>query len=971
MYTNTFIKTFILALVFVGGFNSHAQLKPAQILSISESPTDYQVYQRDSTDKCTVTIRGKFFGSGPLLIVRKSRYRYNSKYYRINSFPVAIKADSTFEITIRISAELREWGFSLNVGEKSIASFENILCGDVYVVLGQSNATSDLGGPDASYEQNGDTFDSAYANRYARAVGQGIWGLEAAKSEYQWSGWGPASSIYHDFHHAGGWPLKLQHNIINSQNIPVGIINAALSGSSISEHFKDSDPIPGLNNSDGSIIHNNPEEYNARQYLESKLARAAVTNSLKYIFWYQGESDGVFHLCKSHYVDLLNQLIDEWSTEFPTLERVFVFQLNTSCLTGDNSGAYAVREAQRLVCLNNPKATLIPTSGLSVYHMSNDEVTLHSFDNNPCHYNRYGMEFLADRVHTVLRGLIYNNPEITPREVQANNISRATLNKEENKLLLEFMFDVELIDTNDAEMDVDLKEYFYDQDYDPIAISKLEINKNVVTLSLSDTSRLEKISIYPAAFYNHNKRTYYGPWLQTKGSNLGLPFFADVAIDQTRHANPVFNRTWTNSGLGTIGNWVLYPNDLIIGGQFSKSGPSQLLLIDSLGSSALLEYHSPFWENIIANEHLRFPPNLKGIYKGDFDGNGIDEILTLDKNLSLYSIDSTGAPLHWVSDNGLSASLSESTVLTGDFDGSGTTDILLVNTLKKEIRLLSFNRGNDGQYHLNEDRDHPKIAATPLQYSKRFYSGDFNGDGQDELLAFGEGAVLSTLTNGEWSWLWSANLHDHFKGWNYPLDTDNLTLLVGKLDTSHTGDELMIIGANPKETGISVYGFNPETKNWSENETHLSKDPYLGDWPLKAEKGRNTAYTLIPNGKASESLLTFREFECGGVWRYESGLYNLNLNLAPVKHAPSTPDVNFYIYPNPTSTLLHIESELQAYPPTLVKIYNQNGKLIYQYSEPFTPNNFIVDLSSFRSGIYFIELHSKEATETHKLIIIH
>ncbi len=959
---------FALFFWFLTSTVGHGQHKPALQLKLTQAPTDYQVYQRDSVNRCSVTIKGKYYGGQALRLARKSRYKYIENYYPISTLPITVAPDSTFEITIRIGAELREWTFGILSGESIIAEFNHLVCGDVYAVLGQSNATSDLGGPDANFAMDGDTFDSEFGDRYARAVGQGIWGLEAAKSHWQWAEWGPASSIYYDFHHAGGWPLKLQHNIINSQKIPVGIINAALSGSYISEHFKDASPIAALNNTDGTVIHDNPEGLNARQYFDSKLARAGVQGSLKYIFWYQGESDGTSSLCKSHYADLLNKLIDQWSADLPGLEKVFVFQLNTSCLTAEVKDAYAVREAQRQVCQTNPKAFLIPTSGLAVAHMSDDEIKMNTSFNRPCHYNRFGMEYLADRVHTALRGLVYNNIGITPQQVQANEIVSATLNSDENKLVLEFKFDVELIDTNDAGKAVNLKDYFFDQDYDPISVSKLETHNNVVTLFLTDTARLEKISIYPASYYHHNQRTYYGPWLSTRGSSLGLPFFADVPIAQVATRNPVFSSAWNNWGAGSINGWKLHPNDIVLGGGFSNDKSSEVLLIDSLGNFEMLEFRNGDWEIVNVSNYLTFPKNLKQAWLGDFDGNGADEVLTFGTALSLYSIDSLGLHLQWVSDLSPN-SLSKVTILTGDFNGNGITDVLLINTLNREMTLLSFEKDNGGQFRLTDESGSLKTSAFPFDYKTRFYSGDFNGDGQDGLLAFGEGAALFTLVNEQWEWIWSANLNDHFKGWNYPLDTDNLTLLVGNIDTTHSGDELMVIGSNPKETGISIYGFNDQSKSWSENETHLSKDPYLGDWPLKSEKGRNTSYKLIPNGTSADRLLTLREFECGGIWRYEAGLYNLNLKLAPAGSAPLIQNNSFYIFPNPTSKILHVESAKQAYPPTSINIYNQNGALVYKYSERFTPNNFILDLADLAIGLYLVEIKSELNTEVKKLII--
>ncbi len=967
MYRKALLKIFLLTiLICASQIRAIGQRKPAAILELTESPTNYQVYQRDNVDKCTVTIKGKLFSSGPLILARKSRYKYITNFYPISSLPITLNADSTFEVEVRIPAELREWTFELYHRGQRIVSFENLVCGDVYAVLGQSNATSDLGGPDAEYVMDGYTFNKDYADRYARAVGQGLWGLEAAKESYLWKGWGPAGSIFYDLHHSGGWPLKLQHNIIKNNRIPVGVINAAMSGSSINQHFKNSPPVQILIDADGTIIHKNPEGYNLRQYLLSKLKRAGALHSLKYILWYQGESDGTTSPCKSHYADLLNSLIAEWVQDMPSLQKVFVFQLNTSCLEEAGRGAYAIREAQRQVCISNPMAELIPTSGLSVWQMSNDEVHFNTYNNNPCHYNRLGMEFLANRIHKSLSGLIYKTLDSTSKEVLPNEIKKASLNRKSNQLTLEFTFDIELIDTNDAGQSVSLKDYFFDQDYDPVKISKLVIDHNKLTLHLEDTIRLEKISIYPSAYYNHNKRIYYGPWLSTKDSDLGLPFFADVPVEQGADENPVFMRNWNNLGGGNLGDWNLNSKDLVVSGHFIETVNPEVLLIDKNGKSRLMEFDGHNWQTHFSTT---LPQNLTKVWAGDFTGNGRDEILTLGMGLGLYSFDSTGQQQLSHSEPYMQELVKKSSILSGDFDGDGQEDILFIDQANRQVKLYGYTVRNN-RYHLSEKLSSLTAPAVLFDYNNSFYSGDFNGDGYDEVLAFGNGAVLSTIKNGQWQWLWSASLYDHFKGWNYPLDIDNLSLLIGELDTNHKGDELMIIGSNHQETGISIYGFNETTKSWSENETHLSKDPYLGDWPLKSDKGRNTAYHLISEGNKPARLLTMREFECGDNWRYEAALYSLRLNLVPTPGDSQAKNKSFYIYPNPASSLLHVESANQATPPTSVRVYTQNGQLIHHHSESFAPNNFLVDVSRFNPGIYFIEIQSETAVETHKFVIV-
>lgn len=947
---------------------ANAQYKPNLIVSIDSAPTDYQVFQRDSVNKCSVTIKGKYYGKQNLFLARKNRYRYLEQYYTISSIPINVDSDSTFEITVRIGAELREWSFGIKAGEELIAEFKHLICGDVYVVTGQSNATSTLGDVGGSFLTDADTFSSDYADRYARALGQGLWGLEANKSEILWEGWGPASSVYYDKHYSGGWPLALQKKIINQQKIPVGIINAAMSGSTIQEHLANALPVATLID-DGVTIHTNPANYNLREYLLSKLKRAGIANNLKYLLWYQGESDAALQGCSTQYYDLLQSLLTEWQSAFPGLKKVFIYQLNNSCMEPAGTGAYAIREAQRQACLNNPIAELIPTSGMSVFHMTPSEVQHDSYRNAPCHLNRYGMAFIAKRTYQILEGFVYKTSLDTPQNYLPNHIISAQLNDEKNQLIMEFTYNLDVIETNDAGGPAFLKDYFFDQDYDPIKAIDLKIEGNKLVLLLKDKQRLEKVSIYPPAFYLHNKRTYYGPWLKTKGKELTLPYFSDVQIQQSEPENPVFKQLWNRVHSTPQANQPFANLNLVIGGQFTSSSSSEALVLYNNSKLQILQLGSDGWQaNINSLDYLK--QENKGMWVGDFLGDERDEILLLDERLQLYAADSSGITLLWQSTTELASILNPKKMVVGRFQSGPKNELLSISQFVNQSTAYHFTQAVGGQIQLSSETINSSTPSALLENDTRLHCGDFDGDGKDELLAFGEGVVLFALENKQWEWLWSANVYDHFIGWDYPLDLDNLTLLVGNLDTTHKEDELMVINANPKETEISIYGFNNQDKSWSENETHLSKDPYLGDWPLNSEKWGNTDYKLIPNGTLPDRLLTLREVDCGGMWRYDAGLYNLNIKLAPVGSASQIQNNGFHIFPNPTSKILHVESVKQAISPTSVKIYNQNGALVYKYSERFTPNNFILNLRTLHSGIYFIELQSEAETEMHKLIVI-
>ena len=73
---------------------------------------------------------------------------------------------------------------------------------------------------------------------------------------------------------------------------------------------------------------------------------------------------------------------------------------------------------------------------------------------------------------------------------------------------------------------------------------------------------------------------------------------------------------------------------------------------------------------------------------------------------------------------------------------------------------------------------------------------------------------------------------------------------------------------------------------------------------------------------------------------------------------------NIWIYPNPTNSILTIESEQQGLHS--IEITSLNGQLIYKGEMEGTTHQ--IDLSSFSKGVYFVTIWTKEFVRTEKII---
>ncbi len=85
--------------------------------------------------------------------------------------------------------------------------------------------------------------------------------------------------------------------------------------------------------------------------------------------------------------------------------------------------------------------------------------------------------------------------------------------------------------------------------------------------------------------------------------------------------------------------------------------------------------------------------------------------------------------------------------------------------------------------------------------------------------------------------------------------------------------------------------------------------------------------------------------------------------LLPVSIDEANNNVEFSIYPNPTTGIFTIKGkEIQ-----FIEITNINGQIIKQYS--INNNYFEVDFSNFSKGIYFVEIHAENYKKVKKILI--
>jgi RHS repeat-associated protein len=161
---------------------------------------------------------------------------------------------------------------------------------------------------------------------------------------------------------------------------------------------------------------------------------------------------------------------------------------------------------------------------------------------------------------------------------------------------------------------------------------------------------------------------------------------------------------------------------------------------------------TPAWPELI------FLPNKLYFAFGDFMGEGkLSTLVFLYHTLTIGNVPSLTPFLYIHDDNGeCSYNLISNIefnhikdIETGDFDGDGHTEILMVN----ESNAFLYKVIKDGDnYVFNETQSFPEIIYTP---ELNLFPGDYNGDGKDDLLCYGKANETSSL---RWFFLLSSGI---------------------------------------------------------------------------------------------------------------------------------------------------------------------------------------------------------------------
>ena len=139
----------------------------------------------------------------------------------------------------------------------------------------------------------------------------------------------------------------MANQIMTSNNIPVAVTNAALGGQPIDFFLRNDSNHADLLTNYGRLL--------------SRLQKAGIAGAVRTILFYQGESD---KNDAAHHQTGFNALRSDWLEDYPSLEKLYLFQLARGMR--DRCGKIQCRSSnrQRLFADQFPNLSVMSTTGL-------------------------------------------------------------------------------------------------------------------------------------------------------------------------------------------------------------------------------------------------------------------------------------------------------------------------------------------------------------------------------------------------------------------------------------------------------------------------------------------------------------------------------------------------------------------------------------------------------------------------------
>tara|TARA_Y100000588_G_scaffold187042_1_gene201145 strand:+ start:12791 stop:15901 length:3111 start_codon:yes stop_codon:yes gene_type:complete len=458
-----------------------------RIPAAEEKPVDHQFYARDGNGQGTLHYRGtlketadtvflRLYADDKLIDTQRQTICQGMKY----AFSAKLKAGL---ITYRT-----ELGIVRAGRETILHKADDLACGDVYIIQGQSNAEA----------WTDDRVVHPYRSPWLRSFGTPSTNKDRARDAV----WGNALSFnggpnHHHFQ-IGYWGVELGKLLIEKHKLPICIINGAQGGTRVDQHQRnEADP------TDVTTIYGR---------LLWRMQQAKLTHGVRAVLWHQGENDqgesgatGTFGWV--NYQDLFIRMTAAWKHDYPNIKHYYIHQIWPGACGSRSVENDRLREQQRRLPERFSNMSIMSTLGIR--------------PGGGCHHPPEGYAAMARQLFPLVNKHNYGakpKTSVTPPNIRS--VSYANAGKDEIKLVFD----------QNVKWDEQIAGRFY-LDNDPAKLTAVGGAGKIITLKLAEPSTAKTLTYVRGGKWKQDQAIIRG------SNNIAALTFCEVPIQPANCQN--------------------------------------------------------------------------------------------------------------------------------------------------------------------------------------------------------------------------------------------------------------------------------------------------------------------------------------------------------------------------------------------------------------------------------------------------
>ena len=316
-----------------------------------EKPQDKQFYARDDRNQGTAHCNGILTEPADSLLLKL--YADDTLSQTLTQQP---GPDLGYAFAVKLKPGLIRYKIELfaKTGNKEtlIHRASDLLCGDAYIIEGQSNALA-TDTRDQSPDEPHEWVRSYAYPQNSQEPEQNLW----CNPVWKFAG-GKARAESQRKHKAvlGWWGMDLAKRLVRQHRMPICIFNGAVGGTRIDQHQRD------------EANPTNPDTIYGR--LLWRLQQAKLTHGIRAVIWHQGENDqGAAGPDGGYgwetYQRYFVAMSGAWKRDYPNIRHYYVFQIwPNACAMGQGNGDM-LRERQRTLPFLYSNMDVLSTYGIT------------------------------------------------------------------------------------------------------------------------------------------------------------------------------------------------------------------------------------------------------------------------------------------------------------------------------------------------------------------------------------------------------------------------------------------------------------------------------------------------------------------------------------------------------------------------------------------------------------------------------